>query len=120
MKFNDQKLIDKVLATDSAKQFLDRCLKRITSIANPNKDSDYAVLPFILSNFNKFGIKNNDKFFNKIKHIIENFDKIKTKFVPDSVVNEDDGSQESSEKEETLIKKIKSLISDTLKNAAAD
>jgi translation initiation factor 2 alpha subunit (eIF-2alpha) len=120
MKFNDQKLIDKVLATDSAKQFINRCLKRIKNIANPDKDSDYAVLPLILSNFDKFGLKNNDKFFNKIKHIIENFDKIKDAFVYDKIVNEDDASQESSEKEETLIKNLTSLIGDTLKNTAAD
>ena len=78
------------------------------------------MLPLILSNFDKFGLKNNDKFFNKIKHIIENFDKIKSEFTYDKTINEDESQESSKKEEETLIKQLTSLISDTLNNTAAD
>lgn len=80
MSFNEQKLIDKVLATDTAKKFKDYCLKKWQGLLNPAAGSDYAMLPFILGNLDKFGLKGDDAFFGKVKALADNMDKIEPQF----------------------------------------
>ena len=80
MQFDEQKLIDKVLATDTAKKFKEYCLKKWKGLLNPAEDSDYTMLPFILKNLEKFGLKGDDAFLGKVKALADNMDKIESQF----------------------------------------
>lgn len=80
MSFNEQQLIDKVLKTDTVKKFKDYCLKKWKGLLNPAAGSDYAMLPFILGNLDKFGLKGDDAFFGKVKALADNMDKIEPQF----------------------------------------
>ena len=59
MKFPEEDVVKKVLATEEGKKFKAFCLKRWRSIFRP-EDSKKAIIPFILKNFSSLGLKADD------------------------------------------------------------
>lgn len=128
MSFDEQKLIKKVLATDTAKKFMEYCLNKWKELLDPPDGSDYAMLPFILENADRLGLKGDNAFFDSVKAIANNIDKIESKLKLETSINEDDGAQadggekstgETSDKER-LLKKLVNIIVDAAKNYAVD
>ena len=81
MKFPEDTLVKKVLDTETAKKFKEFCLKKWNGIFRPESGSDYSMLPFMLQNIDKFGLKGADAaFFEKVKTVADNMDKIESAF----------------------------------------
>lgn len=81
MKFPEETLVKKALNTETGKRFKEFCLNKWKSIFNPDKTGEYAMLPFILNNIDKLGLKGGDKeFFEKVKLVSDKLNEIETKF----------------------------------------
>lgn len=81
MQVPEDVLVKKVLSTDTGKKFKAYCLKKWKSMFWANSDGDYAMLPFMLGNIDKFGLKSgNNEFFKKVKTVADNMDKIEQQF----------------------------------------
>lgn len=81
MKFPEDTLVKKVLSTATGEKFKKYCLNKWKSMFQPDPDGDYSMLPFILKNLGTFGLKiKDDEFFNKVKTVADNIDKIEQQF----------------------------------------
>lgn len=81
MKFPEDKLVEKVLGTETGRKFKEYCLKKWRSMFGADEGGDYAMLPFILRNIDKFGLKVADvKGFGVVRKMAENMDKIEAEF----------------------------------------
>lgn len=81
MKFPEETLVKKVLSTESGRKFKEYCVKRWRSLFGADASGDYAMLPFILKNIDKFGLKVGDaKGFGVVRKMAENMDKIEAEF----------------------------------------
>ena len=124
MQFDEQKLVGKVLATDTAKKFVDYCVKKWRGLASPK---DYAVLPFILKNAGRLGLDGDDAFFGKVKEVIGGIDELEPKFRREKSVDEGEEPPDLEKQAEGvpdekkgLWKKLVGIILDATKNYAAD
>lgn len=82
LKFPEDEVVKKVLSSDTGKKFKEYCLSRWSDIFDPT-DKKKVVIPFILSNFEKFGIKADGKtkaFAKTLKKVDARFDEIKKAF----------------------------------------
>lgn len=81
MKFPEDILIKKVLDTPTGQKFKKVCLQKWKNICIPDLAKDYKILPFMLSNIDKFGLDDgNTEFFEKVKLVSTNMDKIEQQF----------------------------------------
>lgn len=83
MKFDEDALIKKALDSKEGKKFKAACLKKWTSIFKP-KDETRQVIPYIMKNFEKIGLKASDVNVNKIVDTVQkmedNFGTIEKQF----------------------------------------
>ena len=83
MKFDEDELIKKALDSEEGKKFKAACLKKWTSIFKP-KDETRQVIPYIMKNFEKIGLKASDSNVNKIVDTVQkmedNFSTIEKEF----------------------------------------
>lgn len=83
MKFPEDEVIKKALSSEEGKKFKQACLKKWTPIFNP-KDKTRNILAYIMSNFEKIGIKDGSKDAQKMSSTItkmtDNFNEVEKEF----------------------------------------
>lgn len=83
MKFDEDELIKKALDSEEGKKFKAACLKKWTRIFKP-KDETRQVIPYIMKNFEKIGLKASESNVNKIVDTVhkmeDNFSIIEKEF----------------------------------------
>lgn len=98
LKFPEEEVVKKVLSSDEGKKFKEFCLKRWKSIFKPD-DKKAAVVPFVLKNFEKLGLKADRKtkeFSKTIQKVDSQFTKIEKDFsssANESLIEADRGNE---------------------------
>lgn len=76
-------LMKKILDTKECKEFKKECLDNWTKLLQP-KDEANKFVPYFIKNYDKLGVKitdkNQKKYFDTLKKLIDNFDEVKKQF----------------------------------------
>ena len=76
-------LINKILNTKECKEFKKECLDNWTKLLQP-KDEANKFIPYFIKNYDKLGVKitdkNQKKYFDTLKKLVDNFDEVKKQF----------------------------------------
>ena len=80
MAFDEKKIIDKVLNTESGKKFKAQCLKIWSSIFKSEQNNSPSIISFVIANADKYKIKLDKSVLTKIMKMADNFDKIESAF----------------------------------------
>lgn len=80
MAFDEQKIIDKVLNTESGKKFKAQCLKIWKSIFKTDNGNSPSIISFVIKNADRYKIKIDKSIQTKISKMADNFDKIESAF----------------------------------------
>ena len=76
-------LMKKILDTKECKEFKKECLDNWTKLLQP-KDEANKFIPYFIKNYDKLGVKitdkNQKKYFDTLKKLVDNFDEVKKQF----------------------------------------
>jgi hypothetical protein len=76
-------LMKKILDTKECKEFKKECLDNWTKLLQP-KDEANKFVPYFIKNYDKLGVKitdkNQKKYFDTLKKLVDNFDEVKKQF----------------------------------------